>query len=449
VLDKTAALNRNVTILLFFGLLLTLISGINNPPQESSMTKSEIDQSSARLKVADMVKSGRHQLEAIDRGAGIYENTGIGNSYLVTTPSGNVLVNAGTLRDARRGKSLFEKVSQKPITHIVLTQSHANQFGGLEIYKTPDNQIIAHRIYLEDRAYGKALNEHYRRGSRRIFGSITGATSDLEPTNEIPPDILIDTHYAFEVGNRRFELLWTPGGETRSALIVWLPHDRIAIVGNLFGPLFGNHPNLNTLRGDKPRSALEFVESVKILRALKPIQILTGHEDIRGEAHIHSELTRIADSVQWVHDRTIQGMNAGTDLRTLMAEIRTPEHLKLTEEYGKLSWNVRAIWHEYTGWYDVSKGITELFDTPQSSVAPTLVELSGGEAPLIEKAKAFIEQDEPLKALHLLDIMMAANPKSETGRHVRRDALMRLQTISATDNLWTRMSIAAELKELE
>ena len=67
MLDKTASLGRNVTILPFMGLLLTLVSGINPPPQESSMTKSKIDQSSARLKVADMVKSGRHQVEAIDR----------------------------------------------------------------------------------------------------------------------------------------------------------------------------------------------------------------------------------------------------------------------------------------------------------------------------------------------------------------------------------------------
>jgi len=438
-----------VTSVLLYKVIAEELPATNALQRKTLMTQQKDDTSSEGLKVAEMVKSGKDQAAAIDRGSGIYENTGIGNSYLVTTRDGNLLVNAGTLADARRGKALFSEVSNQPIKYIILTQSHANQFGGLEIYKTPENQVIAHKFYTRDRVYGKALDEHFRRGSRRIFGGITGAAKDLVPTKEVAPDLLINEYHSFELGERRFELIWTPGGETRSALIVWLPQERIAIVGNLFGPLFGNHPNLNTLRGDKPRSALEFIDSVTKVRELKPVQILTGHEDIRGEAHIQTELTRIAESVQWVHDRTIEGMNAGQDLRTLMREIKTPEHLTLTEEYGKLSWNVRAIWHEYTGWYDPSRGITELYEIPPSSVAPTLIELTGGEAPIIERAKHFTSQDQPLEALHLLDIVMASNPRSAEGRGARREALERLQEVVGTDNLWERMSIAAELRELE
>ena len=162
--------------------------------------------SSEGLKVAGMVQSGRNQAEAIDRGHGIYENQGIGNSYLVTTPEGNVLVNAGALKDARRGRELFATVSDQPIRYIVLTQSHANQFGGLEIYKTPENQVIAHRNYPEDRRYTEALSEHYRRGSRRIFSGMTGSTEDIMPTREVAPDLLIDEFHAFESGGRRFEI---------------------------------------------------------------------------------------------------------------------------------------------------------------------------------------------------------------------------------------------------
>ena len=172
------------------------------------------------------------------------------------------------MRDA--DASCFSKVSTRPIRYIILTQSHANQYGGLEVYKTPDNTVIAHRNYPEDRRYGEALSAHYRRGSRRIFGQITGPVADIVPTQEVPPDLLIDERHTFELGGRRFEILWTPGGETRSAVIVWLPDEKIALVGNLFGPMFGNQPNLNTIRGDKPRSALQFIESIAKLRALEP-----------------------------------------------------------------------------------------------------------------------------------------------------------------------------------
>jgi alkyl sulfatase BDS1-like metallo-beta-lactamase superfamily hydrolase len=401
------------------------------------------------LKVDSMVQSGKNQAEAVDRGNGIYENQGIGNSYLITTSEGNVLVNAGALKDARRGKKLFARISSQPIRHIVLTQSHANQFGGLEIYKTSENQVIAHRNYPEERQYTEALSAHYRRGSRRIFARLTGATDEIMPTREVAPDLLIDEFQAFELGGRRFEIYWTPGGETRSAVIVWLPLERVAIVGNLFGPLFGNHPNLNTMRGDKPRWALQFIASVTKVRELAPVQILTGHEDIRGEEFIQTELTRIIETVQWVHDKTIEGMNAGTDLRTLMREIKTPPELTLTEEYGKLSWNVRAIWHEYTGWFDPSRGTTELYGVPPSSVAPALVELTGGTESIVAKARDFLQSQKPLEALYLLDIVLAAEPDSPPGREAKKEALNQLLEQTGGNNLWERMWIAAAIRDTE
>ncbi len=130
--------------------------------------------------------------------------------------------------------------------------------------------------------------------------------------------------------------------------------------------------------GDKPRSALEFIESVKRVRALAPTQVLTGHENICGESHINASLTRIIESVQWVHDQTVAGMNEGKTLSALMSEVRPPAELALTEEYGKVSWNVRAIWHEYTGWYDPSSGITGLYPDSTAAIEPTLIALCGG-----------------------------------------------------------------------
>jgi alkyl sulfatase BDS1-like metallo-beta-lactamase superfamily hydrolase len=401
------------------------------------------------LRAAEMVQSGHGQTSAIERAPGIWESRGIGNSYLVTTDDGDVLINAGGLGDARRGRDLFTKVSNRAIRYIILTQSHANQFGGLEVYKTDRNVVLAHRNYPDERAINEMLAAHYRRGSRRIFAGITGRTQDILPTKEVTPDLLIgDGGYQFSLGNRQFEVIWTPGGETRSAVIVWLPQERIAIVGNLFGPLFGNHPNLNTMRGDKPRSAREFIASAKKVRDLRPKLLLTGHEAIEGEGRIAADLTRIIDAVQWVHDRTIEGMNEGKDLRSLMRDIRTPAELELTEEYGKVAWNVRAIWHEYTGWFDPDRGTIELYGAAPNGAARELADIAGG-AEVIARRAADILADRPLDALQVVQVAIDADTNCQFAHVVQAEAHARILERYGDKNLWERMWIGAQIRKNE
>jgi alkyl sulfatase BDS1-like metallo-beta-lactamase superfamily hydrolase len=142
-------------------------------------------------------------------------------------------------------------------------------------------------------------------------------------------------------------------------------------------------------------------------------------------------------------------MNEGRDLQALMREVTPPPELALTEEYGKVAWNVRAIWHEYTGWFDPARGTTELYGVPPSRVAPAIVELAGGADRLVERARRFLGDGKPLEALHLLDIALAAAPDSQASRDVKREALELLLEQTGGRNLWERMWIASQIRELD
>ena len=110
-------------------------------------------------------------------------------------------------------------------------------------------------------------------------------------------DILFDDSHCFELGGRQFELYATPGGESLDSLVVWLPGDKIAVVGNLFGPIFGHMPNLYTLRGDKIRSAMRYIESIERVKALRPAMIITGHQVIEGVEEIQQTITQLSEAV--------------------------------------------------------------------------------------------------------------------------------------------------------
>jgi glyoxylase-like metal-dependent hydrolase (beta-lactamase superfamily II) len=399
----------------------------------------------ANTLLAGLVKSGEGQTAAIQRAPGLWESRGVGNSYLFTTPEGDVLVNAGMLADGQRGRELFAKVSQGRVRYIVLTQSHANQCDAVEVFKTPDNILVAHRAWPEGRAYAARLRGYYGRRGAKLWGAITKIERGAPP-RDFPPEVLVDERFAFALGGRRFEAISTPGGETRDAMVVWMPDEKIAIVGNIFGPIFGHQPNLNTIRGDKPRWALQYIESAKRVRDLGAELLLTGHEAIEGGEAIRAGITKLIDSTQWLHDATIAGMNAGHDLHALMREVTPPPELVLGEGHGKAAWNVRAIWAEYSGWFDYDY-TTNLYDAPRSSVSGDLAALAGGAGRLAGRARDRLAAGEPVEAMHLLEIALEAEPDNAEVRAVARDVLQalldRAAGINLSETMWLRSELAA------
>jgi alkyl sulfatase BDS1-like metallo-beta-lactamase superfamily hydrolase len=139
----------------------------------------------------------------------------------------------------------------------------------------------------------------------------------------------------------------TPGGETLDSLTVWMPKERVAFTGNLFGPVFLAMPNLVTVRGDKPRLVQRYLSSLDTVRNLGAELLITGHGDpIRGTDKIRASLDKMHAAVSYVNEAVIAGMNGGKDVHTLMREIKLPDELKIGEFHGKVSWAVRAIWEE-------------------------------------------------------------------------------------------------------
>jgi alkyl sulfatase BDS1-like metallo-beta-lactamase superfamily hydrolase len=226
-----------------------------------------------------------------------------------------------------------------------------------------------------------------------------------------------------------------------------MPHEKVAFTGNLFGPVFLSMPFLNTIRGDKPRLVVRYLKSLDRVRQLGAEILITGHgEPIRGAEKIRSDLNRMYAAVSYVNEAVIAGMNAGKDVYTLMREIRLPEDLKIGEFHGNVRWAVRAIYHEYSGWF-LYDSTTSLYGVPRTSVDKDLAELAGGAQIIAGRAREKLNGGAPLEALHLLDVALGAEPANSEALAVKKDALQRLLTESGGSNLsetmWLKSEIAA------
>jgi len=201
--------------------------------------------------------------------------------------------------------------------------------------------------------------------------------------------------------------------------MVWVPQYKAVFTGDVY---YESFPNIYTLRGTQPRWALDYVNSLNKVLALKPEIVLPSHGlPIHGNDEITRRLTRYRDAIQYVHDETVKGMNAGKGVYALMHEIKLPPALEVGESYGNLIWSIRGIYEGYVGWFDLNPAT--MYDTPATSVYPDVVKLAGGADEIAAVAFERAQAGDAVAALHLTDVALAAEPNNRKSLEARLKAL--------------------------
>jgi alkyl sulfatase BDS1-like metallo-beta-lactamase superfamily hydrolase len=385
----------------------------------------------------------------------VYLSEGLSNSYLIVTREGRVVVNTGMGFEAPVHKQNYDAIDTSPLRYIILTQGHVDHVGGVDLLREPGTEIVAQaniRAQQEDDARIQpfraarsafAFQATIAKALAYVQENIGGSVS---PQSRPDPTITFDDRMEFELGGVQFELLAVPGGETTDSLVIWLPQHRICFTGNLFSALFGHFPNLVTIRGDRYREALRFIESLDRVLGLEPELLLVGHHaPIEGRDLIRDELLRLKGAVEYVHDAVVRGMNDGRTVEALMRDIQLPAELEVGEGYGKVAWSVRAIWENYAGWFH-HRSATELYHVPAASVHADLVELAGGPEAVVERAHARLAAGEALEAIHLAEVVLTPDPAHAGAREVSAAAHSLLEAVS--ENFWLSSWLRRKIAEL-
>jgi alkyl sulfatase BDS1-like metallo-beta-lactamase superfamily hydrolase len=378
----------------------------------------------------------------------VYQASGFGNTFLVVTAEGNVVIDTSLVLSAAAHRQALRAIDDGPIRAIILTHAHSDHTGGVGLWKEEGTEVIAQRSHAEF--------QHYQARLAPLFGYRNLAQfSRLFGLRELPPfappdapvenaagDILatiqFEHFYEFELGGLTFQMLHTPG-ETPDHLTVWIPEYKIAFPGDNY---YISFPNLYTLRGTEPRRALDYVRSLDTVLGWEPEILAPSHGNpIYGKEEVRRTVTEYRDAIQYVHDETVRGMNAGKDVHTLMNEVQLPPDFRLNEVYGNVPWSVRGIYEGYIGWFDGNP--SSMFSTPARSVYPALVEMAGGAAAVAQAAAELVEQGELQRALHMADVALAADAQNLAALRAKRDALERLlqSSVNLNEQGWLNAGI--------
>lgn len=400
--------------------------------------------------LAGLVRAGDAQTEAVQITPFVFMVNDVSNAYLVTTSDGDVMVNTGFMDNAERNVALLKPHRTGPLRYIILTQSHADHYGCVPEFREDGTKVVGGPGYMEALNDMNRLQAFFAPRTMKLWGSTLkrGGTPKAPP--HVEPDIFVEDRLTLNVGERTFELISAPEGETVDNIAVWMPKEKIVFTGNTFGPVWLSMPFLNTLRGDKPRLVRTYLKSLEKIRELGAEIVITGHgEPIVGAAKIRADLDRMHAAVSFVRDYTLEGMVAGKDVDQLVREFAFPEGVAIGSFHGKASWAVKSIWREYSGWFHYEDGTTALYGVPQRSVHGDLVELAGGADALAARAQAHVAAGRPLEAIHLIDIALGADPGNTASLEAKKAALGQLLAASGGSNLSETMWLRSEIAETE
>ncbi len=355
----------------------------------------------------------------------VHRSAGTTASYALDAGGERVIVNTGMGWEAPHHIRLFGELELGPTSTIVTTQGHVDHVGGVSQFREPGTRYVAHRNNPRCQADDARIRDFRQQTALTWFpelpAKIAAFLKDYPEASfeqDVPvPDLVFDDRLELQVGDVELELIHTPGGETIDSLVVWLPSERVALVSNLFGPLFPHFPNFNTLRGDLYRFPVPYLENVERVRALGVETLITGrHLPIVGAALIDACLARLSGAVESVHEQTLAFINEGCDPYEIMRRVELPASLRVGQGYGKVEWAARTIFESYTGWFQ-RRSSAELYAAdpgeataalaervePETTLALARERLAAGEtATSIRLAEAVLAHGERRDALELL-----------------------------------------------
>jgi glyoxylase-like metal-dependent hydrolase (beta-lactamase superfamily II) len=202
----------------------------------------------------------------------------ISNAGFVVTPAGVVVIDAlGSPALARELLAQIAKITDKPVTHVILTHYHADHIYGLQEFKKTGAKVIAHRGGLE------YLN------SETAQARLVASRQELAPwidaqTRLVPADEWIDGPRELVVGGVRLLLRPIGPAHTHEDIVVSLPAERVLFAGDI------------VFRGRVPyvgqADSGHWIAALNTVLGLDPEVLVPGHGPLSHSAREDLVLTR-------------------------------------------------------------------------------------------------------------------------------------------------------------
>ena len=341
------------------------------------------------------------------------------NWSIIDGDDGLVIVDTGwfiertkqAIQDFRNSRN-----NHKPIKAIILTHTHSDHMSGIEglfedgqvdnvdIYAPPGWQKqIKSDAETGQMAVRRGMSQMgfllpYKDLAKGSFGSGIGREALRGGTLSAvyPPNKSVDVSAGsaplkLTIAGVPMELYYAPS-DLDEQLLVWLPRDKVALVGDAVG---GTLPYVITPRHEPDRKAESFLYTFKQILALDADNVIPGHgRPLKGNADVQAVIGSNYDVITFLHDQVRGYVNRGYSADQIIDELKLPPRLAsnpdLQAHYHSLAWLIRGLYTNEAGWV---QNINSLTQHTASEQAKRLIKLVGEDTMLNAAATAIQEKD--------------------------------------------------------
>ncbi|MER8046832.1 alkyl sulfatase dimerization domain-containing protein [Streptomyces sp. NPDC094032] len=372
---------------------------------------------------------------------GIYQVRGLdlSNMTLVEGLRGIVVIDPLiSTETAAAALALYrEHRGDRPVTGLIYTHSHADHFGGARGV-LPDGAeegvpVLAPVGFLEhavsENVYaGNAMTRRASymygaslpKGPAGQIGTGLGQTTSIGTISLVPPTVdITETGQEETVDGVRIVFQLTPGTEAPAEMNFLFPdHRALCLAENATH----NMHNVLTLRGAVVRDARVWSryldEAVELFHGRYDVGFASHHWPTWGHDNVVRFLTEQRDLYAYLHDQTLRMLNEGLTGPELAERIQLPPALEKSWHthgyYGSLNHNAKAVYQRYLGWFDGN--VAHLWEHPPAELALRYVDVAGGPAQALAKARAYAEDGDLRFAATLLNHLVFAVPEDREAR---------------------------------
>ncbi len=435
----------------------------------------------AKDKAPESVNPSLWRLAQLNAHAGLFEvspklyqvrGLDLANMTIIEGDDGLIIIDPLTMAEtARTALDLYyANRPRKPVVAVIYSHTHVDHFGGVRgVIDEADVKSGKVKVYAPVGFMEHVMSENVMAGnamSRRAqyqFGSLLprsekgqvdaglgkSAPSGGTVTLIAPTDLIAEPLETRTIAGLQVEFQLTPGTEAPAEMNLYLPQLKALCMAENATQMMHN---ILTPRGAQVRDAKAWSQYLddSLMRYGDKADVLFAQHNwpTWGGERIRTLLADQRDMYAFINDRTLHLLNQGlTPLEIAEAIKKLPGSLDqkwyTRGYYGSLSFNTRAVYQRYMGFYDGNPA--NLNPLPPVDAAKRSVEAMGGTASVLEKMRSAMASADYRWAAQLGNQLLFADPDNADARNAQAETLEQLgyQSENAT---WRNMYLTGAME---